>query len=160
MDTSQPEPTLLGRAVFGGQWLVALLVPVLLFGGRGWLGAPTGWLTGVGMLSFAPPAFLLLGSLPLVLATDTVSLPRRCAPVGYARASIVLWVAVAGLIVTVVDPEVAGSSLLSTWTGGSVSDDLSSQLAGASGLAAALSWLVAMGLAVGSVISNRARRPD
>jgi|GEM_PF-3959969 hypothetical protein len=160
MDTAPRPSGLLGRIVFQGQWLVAFVAPALLFVGRTWFGAPDGWLRGIGLLTLAPPMFLLLGALPLLLATNTVSLPTRSAPRGYSWASVVLWLALVVLIVGVSDPGSPGTSLLSIWSHGAVSDETSAAVATGAGGAAAVCWLVAAALAVGSVISARAKKPD
>jgi len=150
----------LRRVVFYGQWFVALLYPVLLFAGRTWLGAPSGWLAGFGLVMLAPPLFLALGLPVLIVAADRRALRERIVHRPYALASLVLWVALAVFAVTLGDPDAPATALVVIWSGGRIPAAAVADVAVAAGSVAFAAWLVALGFAVGGLIEARRRRPD
>lgn len=148
------------RVVFSGQWVAALLVPLLLFGARGWLGAPSGWLTTTGVLLVAPPVFLLLALPVMVVAVDPGPMRRRAVSVTYARASLVLWAALAVLVVTLPDPTASDSALVVVWSGGAAPAGAVAGLATIAAVVAVAAWASALAFAVSGFLAGRRTRPE
>lgn len=144
-----------GRIVFHGQWWVALATPFLLLVSRPSLGAPAGWLSTTGVLLLAPPLFLVLAAPVMVVALDTVARSTRSVRPPYARASLVLWAALAVLVVTVADPAVADSSLASSWTQGAVPPAVTTPIAWVAALVAIAAWASALAFAVAGYLETR-----
>ena len=143
----------LDRGVYLAQLLVPFLMPWIFFVGRLWLGAPSGWLSGPGLLLIGPPMAIALGIPVIVSLRDRGAYSRRRGERGYTVASLVPWAALLAGALTVTD---AGAprmptSVLGVWTGGAVSEVASQYLFFICVVAAVVAWATALVLAIRGV---------
>lgn len=155
-------PTRLQRIAYTGSWVAAFAGPLLLFPVRSWLVQGGGWMSGPGLFLLAPPLFLALSLPPLLMFADPVAVGSHAVGRGFARASLVLWVTL--LVVTLTVPEdftgTPGVTLLGLWSGGRVDAGLVNALAGVALVVAVGAWLSAVGFATGAWLDARRRQPD
>ncbi|MCW5952096.1 MAG: hypothetical protein KIT69_07545 [Propionibacteriaceae bacterium] len=143
-----------GRIAFVGQWVAPFLAPLLLFVIRGSLCGCGGWLSGPGLFLLAPPLFVVLAVPAILVFADPVAVRRRQTGKLHGILAITLWLALVGVVITVVDGE-PPTSLLSFWTG-IPADGLPHRMMPLGfGLVAVLAWLGTVGLAVTAVVASR-----
>jgi hypothetical protein len=107
-----------GRFVFIAQWVLAVLLPIFFFIGRGWVGAEVGWLGILGIV-YGILVILVLLLPPVLTLFDRGVRRRRATRLWYDVATIVLWLTLLVGALTVPDSGDSGhlQSALSTWTG-------------------------------------------
>jgi len=146
-----------GRPVFVLQWVLAVLLPIWVFLGRGFVGAEMGW---VGVLGFAygPVVILLLLLPPLLGLFDPVARRGRTVRVIYGIAIIVQWVGLVLVGLTIPDAGDGGplTPALGVWTG--LPADAVVPFFTAAMLIASAAWFATLGVAVAGIL--RGRRED
>jgi hypothetical protein len=146
-----------GRFVFIAQWVLAVVLPVWLFLGRGLLGAELGWLVVLGLLyGIVVIAALLLP--PLLTLFDRTVRARAAARTGYAVSSFVLWGGFLVASLGVPDASDAPGGLrpaLTVWTGGAISIDSATAVFGAASVIIGLAYVATLVLAVAGIFRSR-----
>jgi hypothetical protein len=132
-----------GRFVFYAQWFLAVLLPVFIVIGRLLVGSYAGWLTVIGWI-YAVPLIIVLLIPPIITRFDREARAVKSVRSAYAASSWMLWAAL--LVVGLAIPDQADSSesgsALTAWTGGALSVEASTVIAGGAFVLAALAWLV------------------
>ncbi|MFE1646547.1 hypothetical protein ACFM35_13290 [Microbacterium sp. P01] len=145
-----------GRFVFVAQWILAVLLPVFFFLGRGFVGAELGWLTVFGIVYGFFVVVVLLAPPVMTLFDRTVRQQKRTRW-GYGFSTIVLWVALA--LAALVVPDAGDGppldSALTVWTGGAVSQESAGTIFAVLSVAIGLAYLVAFGFAVAGIVRWR-----
>lgn len=146
----------LARVVYGAQLVVPFAMPWLFFLGRTWAGAPTGWLSSVGLIMLGPPMAIALGIPVLISLRDRRAYRARAASLAYTAASLVCWGAlvVAALFITEdsADPPL---SLVGAWMGGSLEPVLSQYVFFLATMVAVAAWASSVWFAISGLIESR-----
>ena len=146
-----------GRFVFIAQWILAVLLPVFFFLGRGFIGAEVGW---VGILGLVYGIFVILLLLvpPLLTLFDGEVRKARATRMSYDVASVALWLALLFGALTVPDSGDSGhlDSALTTWSGGAISYETSAAIFYGAAVVMGLAYLAAFVTATMGIV--RARR--
>ena len=143
-----------GRFVFIAQWVLAVLLPVFFFIGRGWVGAEVGWLGLVGIV-YGIFTILILLVPPLLTLFDPEARKKRSTRLGYDVATILLWLTILVGALTVPDSGDSGhlDSALTTWTG--IPYETSEAIFYATAVVLGIAYLVAFVLAVVGIVRGR-----
>lgn len=147
-----------GRFVFVAQWVMAVLLPVIFFIGRGFVGAELGWLAIIGIV-YGIVVILLLLIPPIMTLFDRTVRRGKKTRVGYDVSSFVLWGGFLVASVTVPDSGDSGhlDSALTTWTGGGITYETSEAIFTAAAAVIGLAYLATVVFAVVGIA--RWRRP-
>jgi len=143
-----------GRFVFVAQWVLAVLLPIIFFIGRGWVGAEVGWLGLVGIV-YGIFTILILLVPPLLTLFDPEARKKRSTRLGYDVATILLWLTILVGALTVPDSGDSGhlDSALTTWTG--IPYETSEAIFYATAVVLGIAYLVAFVLAVVGIVRGR-----
>jgi len=143
-----------GRFVFVAQWVLAVLLPIVFFIGRGWVGAEVGWLGLVGIV-YGIFTILILLVPPLLTLFDPEARKKRSTRLGYDVATILLWLTILVGALTVPDSGDSGhlDSALTTWTG--IPYETSEAIFYATAVVLGIAYLVAFVLAVVGIVRGR-----
>lgn len=148
----------LRRIVYATQLVVPFVMPWIFFLARTWLGAPAGWLPGVGLIMLGPAMTIALGIPVLISLRDRDAYRAKAASASYTYATLTVWGAL--LVAAIVIPEVGlegPSSLIGVWTGG-VIDTVTAQYAlFLAGVVAVAAWASAVWFAITGLIEARRR---
>lgn len=136
-----------GRTLFVLQWILAVLLPVFVFLGRGFVGAELGWMAVIGVVY---GGFVILALLvpPLIALGDREARRARSVRRAYGIATGVVWLAliVAGLSIPDAGDSGSVPSALTTWTG--LSHDGSEAVFAVAAGIAIVAWVAAIVTAV------------
>lgn len=143
-----------GRPVFVLQWVLAVLLPIWVFVGRGFVGAQMGWMGVLGFV-YGPVVILVLLLPPVLGLFDPVARQGRTVRVAVGVASIVQWVALVVVGLTIPDAGDAGplAPALAVWLG--VAPAAVSPVFTAATLIASASWFVALAMSVAGILRGR-----
>lgn len=143
-----------GRIVVIAQWVLAVLLPVFVFIGRGFVGAELGWMAVIGII-YGWIFIVLLLVPPIITLFDTEA--RRSGTVRelYAIFMAIVWFGLLLAGLTIPDSGDSGHlvSALSAWTGASY--EFSSAVFNAGAGVAALGWVALVVVAVMGAIRGR-----
>jgi hypothetical protein len=146
-----------GRFVFIAQWVLAVVLPVWLFLGRGLVGAELGWLVVLGFLyGIVVIAVLLIP--PVLTLFDRTVRTGTAVRTGYAVSSFVLWGALLLASLAVPDASDAPGGLrpaLTVWTGGAISIDAATAVFGVASVVIGLAYAATLVLAVAGIFRAR-----
>ena len=148
-----------GRFVYVAQWVLAVLLPVFFFIGRGLVGGELGWLSVVGIfLGLIMIAALLIP--PVITRFDREVREQRSTRVAYSVASWALWVALLVGALSVPDEADGGAldTALTTWTGGAIDDAASGVIFAVAGVAMLVAYLGQLALAIAGAVRSRSAR--
>lgn len=147
-----------GRFVRVFQWIAPVLLPVLVVFGRGFFGAPLGWMTLIALV-VSPFVVIAMYFAPIIVVFDRDAKAVRSTRVLYDVASLVTWAAMLVMMFTLEDggDSPPFGSVISTW--GWVSSDASSGIFVVALIIAVLGWLGALAAAIAGVVSSRSPRP-
>ncbi|MCT9819638.1 hypothetical protein N3K63_04980 [Microbacterium sp. W1N] len=143
-----------GRSIFVLQWIFAVLLPLFVFIGRGFVGAELGWMAVLGFVyGIFVIALLLLP--PLLGLLDPIARRARSVRLIYAIAMIVQWVGLLVVGLTIPDSSDAGplAPAVSVWTGLPI--DIATTVFTAATLVATASWFVTLSTAVAGILRGR-----
>lgn len=145
-----------GRFVFVAQWVAAVLLPVFLFIGRGFLGAELGWMAIIGIVYGAAVIALMLVP-PILTLFDREGRRLRRTRGAYDIATFVLWAAFVVAAISVPDSNDSGhlDSAATTWTGGAIDYEASTSIFTAAAVVAGLAYLAILGLAIAGIVRGR-----
>ncbi|RLK46611.1 hypothetical protein [Microbacterium telephonicum] len=143
-----------GRPVFVLQWVLAVLLPIWVFLGRGFVGAEMGWMGVLGFL-YGPIVILLLLLPPVLALFDPIARRGRTVRVIYGIAMIVQWVALLLVSITIPDAGDGGPlrPALAVWTGMSPEAVVPFFTAGM--LIASAAWFATLAVAVAGILRGR-----
>jgi len=146
-----------GRFVRIFHWIAPVLLPFFLVFGRGFFGAPLGWMAAIGL--FVGP-FLVIGMYiaPIIVVFDRDAKAARSTRTLYAAASWVTWAALLVMVFTLEDGGDAPpfGSVLSTW--GWVNSEAAAGIFMFAALIAFLGWLGTIVTASIGVAQSRSSR--
>lgn len=143
-----------GRFVRVFHWIAPVLLPFLLVFGRGFFGAPMGWMTAIGL--FVGPLIVMgMYIAPIVVVFDRDAKAARSTRVLYDVASWLTWAALLVMMFTLEDGGDAPpfGSVLSTW--GWISSDASSGIFVVALIIAFVSWLATITTAIIGAVKSR-----
>ena len=137
------------------QWVLAVLLPVFVWVGRGLVGAELGWMAVIGIAVYGLPMILLLMLPPVVTLFDRTTRPARTVRRSYAVATRVQWGAMVLGGLTIPDAGDSGHlpSALSRWTG--LSYEVSESVFYVAFGVLVLAWLAALVAAIVGVVASR-----
>lgn len=139
--------------MFIAQWPAALVFPLFLVVGRGFVGAELGWLAIVGLLY----AVFLVGALlipPILSVIDGTVRTAGRTRLAYDVLSYVLW---AGFLVggvTAPDSSDAGHlrSAVTVWTNGAVSYEASEAVFAGAFVVIVIAWVALLGVSIAGIV--------
>lgn len=143
-----------GRIVVVAQWVLAVLMPVFLFIGRGFVGAELGWMSVIGIV-YGWILIVLLLIPPILTLFDTEARSSGTVREGYAIFAALVWF---GLLVAGISIPDSGDSghlqtALTTWTG--ASEQFSTAVFTAGFGLAVFAWLVTIVQAIRGIVYSR-----
>jgi len=143
-----------GRIVFVAQWVLALILPMFVFLGRGLLGAQLGWTAVIGA-GYGAIITLLLIVPPILALIDPVARAARSVRGRYAFATVMIWTGaiVAGLSIPDSDDEGFLDSAVSAWFG--MPYEVSIVIFGVASGVAMVAWVAAVVFAVQGIRAGR-----
>lgn len=141
--------TRLGRFVFVFQWFAAFLLPAFVVVGRMLVGAEMGWMFVFGLFYgvFIVAAMLLP---PLITLADRGVRGIKCARRNYSITSLVLWVAIVLVGLTLPD-QGDGPPLrpaITVWTGDLISIDAAGAICGVVLVSVVVAYVILLVLAI------------
>jgi hypothetical protein len=147
-----------GRFVYRFQRWAPYILVLWIFLGRIAVGAGFGYIGFVGVFILGPIMVVLLSTPPIVTRRDTEVRRQRTTRLGYSVTMYLLWgtLFLAGLIVPDENDLEAQPSVLTTWTHGAISIDLSFTLMAVVALISSGLWISAVRLAWLGVERSRA----
>lgn len=137
-------------------WVAPVLLTFLVVFGRGFFGAPLGWMMVIGLF-IAPFVAIAMYIPPIIVVFDRDARAARNTRLAYAIATWVSWAALLVMMFTLEDGGDAPpfGSVLSTW--GVMSSGTSSNIFGAALIVAFLGWVGAIVAAIVGVVQSRGR---
>ena len=150
-----------GRFVFIAQWVLAVLLPLFFFLGRGLVGAQLGWMSVIGVVYGLVVIVILLGP-PILTLFDAPVRTQRRTRVAYDVASVILWVVFLLAALTVPDSGDGGhlDTALTTWTGGAVGDAASTAIFSVAAILIGLAYLATFVIGVAGIVRGRSAVQD
>lgn len=141
------------------QWIAPVLLPGLIAFGRGFLGAPMGWMTLFAMI-FGPFVVIAMYFAPIIVIFDRDAKAARRTRLFYDIACWITWVALLVLMFTLEDggDSPPFGSVVSTW--GVMSSEASTSVFLIAMMIAILGWLGSLAAAIAGVVSSRGRGPQ
>ncbi len=150
-----------GRLVFILQWILAFLVPVWLFLGRGLVGAQLGWMSVIGVV-YGAFVILLLLIPPFVTLFDRDVRRLRSERMAYSVAMCIAWgsLFLGGLVIPDSGDSGHLDAALTVWTGGAIGYDITEPTFAALIVLTIFALIAALSLAItGAARSGREVRP-
>lgn len=143
-----------GRFVRVFHWIAPVLLPFLVVFGRGFFGAPLGWMAAIGLF-VAPIVTVAMYIAPIIVLFDRDAKAARSTRLFYNIANWVSWAALLVMMFTLEDGGDAPpfGSVLSTW--GWMSSGTSSSIFVAALGIAILGWVGALTTAIIGVVLSR-----
>lgn len=143
-----------GRFVQVFQWIAPVLLTFLVVFGRGFFGAPMGWMVLIGLF-IAPFVAIAMYIPPVVVVFDRDAKAARSTRLYYAIASWVTWAALLVMMFTLEDGGDAPpfGSVLSTW--GVMSSGTSSSIFAVALIVGFLGWVGTITTAIIGVVDSR-----
>jgi len=138
-------------------WIAPVLLTFLVVFGRGFFGAPLGWMMLIGLI-IAPFVAIAMYIPPIIVVFDRDARAARSTRLYYAIASWVTWAALLVMMFTLEDGGDAPpfGSVLSTW--GVMSSEASSGIFAAALIIAFLGWAGTITTAIIGVVQSRGPR--
>lgn len=139
------------------QWIAPVLLPFLVVFGRGFFGAPMGWMALIGMI-LAPVVVIAMYIPAIIVVFDRDAKAARSTRLFYDIASWVTWAALLVMMITLEDggDSPPFGSVVSTW--GWMSSEASSSIFAVALIIALLGWLATITTAIVGVIDSRSTR--
>ena len=143
-----------GRFVRVFHWIAPVLLVFLIVFGRGFFGAPLGWMTAIGIF-IGPLVTIAMYVAPIIVVFDRDARAGRSTRLFYDIASWVTWAALLVMMFTLEDGGDAPpfGSVVSTW--GWMSSDASSVAFASAIVVAFVGWLGTLAAAVAGVVQSR-----
>lgn len=143
-----------GRIVVIAQWLLAVLLPVFVFIGRGFVGAELGWMAVIGIV-YGWIIIVLLLVPPVITLFDTEARRNGTVRELYAVFTAIVWFGLLLAGITIPDAGDSGHlpTALTAWTG--ASEGVSTAVFNAGAGIAVLGWIAAIVAAVMGVVRSR-----
>ena len=153
------ETTRVGRIVFTGQWLAAVLIPLSITLGRLLIGADAGLFAVAGTAFHGIPAVILLLIPAFITLADSDVRAARSTRRAYSVIALIAWGL--ALVATITVPDSGATELLPSalvnWTAGGVSIETSATIAGLAILGLFICWLLQVILAIAGAVGARRR---
>lgn len=148
-----------GRPVFVLQWVFAVLLPIWVFLGRGFVGAEMGWLSVLGFV-YGPVVIVLLLLPPALALFDPIARQGKTVRVIYGIAMIVQWIGLILVGLTIPDAGDGGplSPALAVWMG--VPPEVVSPFFTAAMLITSAAWFVTLATAISGILRGRREARD
>ncbi|CAH0149589.1 MULTISPECIES: hypothetical protein [unclassified Microbacterium] len=135
-------------------WIAPALLVFLIVFGRGFFGAPLGWMTAIGIF-IGPLVVIAMYVPPIIVVFDRDARAGRSTRLFYDIASWVTWAALLVMMFTLEDGGDAPpfGSVVSTW--GWMSSEASSVVFASAVVVAFVGWLATLAAAVAGVVQSR-----
>lgn len=139
------------------QWIAPVLLTFLVVFGRGFFGAPLGWMALIGLF-VGPIVALAMYIPPIIVVFDRDAKAARSTRLFYDIASWLTWAALLVLMFTLEDggDSPPFGSVVSTW--GMMSSDASGGIFVVALIIAFLGWLATITTAIIGVVDSRSTR--
>lgn len=139
------------------QWIAPVLLTFLVVFGRGFFGAPLGWMALIGLF-VGPVVALAMYIPPIIVVFDRDAKAARSTRLFYDIASWVTWAALLVLMFTLEDggDSPPFGSVVSTW--GMMSSDAAGSVFAVALIVAFLGWLGTIASAIVGVVDSRSTR--
>ncbi|MGO1803185.1 MAG: hypothetical protein ACTHZW_11295 [Microbacteriaceae bacterium] len=139
------------------QWIAPVLLTFLVVFGRGFFGAPMGWMALIGLF-VGPVVALAMYIPPIIVVFDRDAKAARSTRLFYDIASWVTWAALLVLMFTLEDggDSPPFGSVVSTW--GMMSSDAAGSVFAVALIVAFLGWLGTIASAIVGVVDSRSTR--
>lgn len=136
------------------QWIAPVLLPAFLLFGRGFLGAPLGWMTVIGLF-IAPIMMLAMYATAIIFVFDREAAAAKTSRLIYDIPNYVLWIALVAMGMTLQDGGDDGvfGSVLSEW--GVLSDDATVNAFAVAMMIAVAAWIGVLIAAIVCVVHSR-----
>lgn len=138
-----------GHFVFYAQWLLAVLLPLFVFFGRGFVGSEVGWLAVIFLL-YGIFIVLILLVPPVLTMFDREVRVAKATRSAYSLATRILWLAMLIAAISLVDfgDNGAFNSALMTWTSGGIGERASVLIFTIAEIVAGIAYVAALVLAI------------
>jgi len=139
------------------QWIAPVLLTFLVVFGRGFFGAPMGWMALIGLF-VGPVVALAMYIPPIIVVFDRDAKAARSTRLFYDIASWLTWAALLVLMFTLEDggDSPPFGSVVSTW--GMMSSDAAGSVFAVALIVAFLGWLGTIASAIVGVVDSRSTR--